>query len=278
MKSPQEKPALTLEDLLHLKRAERPPDEFWSEFDRDLRARQLAAIVEPRPWWAPLIRIGARFSRYQLPVGAAAILTVSFLTVREYRTTDIAPSYGSAQPALTVSQSEPVKSEPVVVARAESTAPAAIPVVTMPAEPVAVSPAPVQTVAADLMPRQATAVNPPRVEAAPTVVRPSVQAAHYLVNNLPASPVSDSALGGAFALPVRGASPRQAMREPLAQVTSPSETRLARLLATSLPAGAGVSEAALRSNDRVTRSLTEDRLYDTISRISARGAGVAVKF
>ena len=47
--------------------------------------KQLAAIVEPRPWWAPFIRISTRLARYQLPVGATAILALTFITVREYR-------------------------------------------------------------------------------------------------------------------------------------------------------------------------------------------------
>ena len=42
---------VSVEDLLRLKRAERPPDSFWADFDRQLRAKQLAALVEKRPWW-----------------------------------------------------------------------------------------------------------------------------------------------------------------------------------------------------------------------------------
>ena len=78
------KTTVTLEDLLRVKRAEQPPAEFWAEFERGLRTKQLAAIVEPRPWWAPLIRISSRVSRYQLPVGVTAILAITLLTVREY--------------------------------------------------------------------------------------------------------------------------------------------------------------------------------------------------
>ena len=50
----QEKRPITLEDILRLKRAERPPAEFWDSFDRQLRAKQLAALVEKRPWWRSL--------------------------------------------------------------------------------------------------------------------------------------------------------------------------------------------------------------------------------
>ena len=50
----EKKRAVTIEDLLHLKRTERPPAEFWTHFERDLRAKQLAALVEKRPWWRTL--------------------------------------------------------------------------------------------------------------------------------------------------------------------------------------------------------------------------------
>ena len=47
---------VTLEDILRLKRNERPPAEFWTQFDRELRAKQLAALVEKRPWWRTISR------------------------------------------------------------------------------------------------------------------------------------------------------------------------------------------------------------------------------
>ena len=78
-------PQVSLEQLLRLKRAERPAPEFWHQFERELRVKQLAAIVEPRPWWAPFIRISTKVARYQLPVGATAILALTFLTVQEYQ-------------------------------------------------------------------------------------------------------------------------------------------------------------------------------------------------
>lgn len=71
----------TLEELLRLKRAERPDEAFWRDFDRGLRQKQLAAIIEPRPWWLGLALLGRRFSALGLPVsaGAAALLAVVVL-------------------------------------------------------------------------------------------------------------------------------------------------------------------------------------------------------
>ena len=39
--NPESTRPIVIEDLLRLKRAERPPAEFWSTFDRELRAKQL---------------------------------------------------------------------------------------------------------------------------------------------------------------------------------------------------------------------------------------------
>ena len=80
----QEKRPITLEDILRLKRAERPPAEFWESFDRELRAKQLAALVEKRPWWRSLPRAFSLsgFTRFHLPVGATAVLAITFLATR----------------------------------------------------------------------------------------------------------------------------------------------------------------------------------------------------
>lgn len=86
---------VTLEALLRLKRAERPEPEFWQRFEHDLRAKQLAAIVEPRPWWVALrLPQAARMvARFQVPVGAAAVLALGFVVIREYR-----PASGVSSP------------------------------------------------------------------------------------------------------------------------------------------------------------------------------------
>ena len=76
-----------VEDLLRLKRNERPAPEFWTEFERTLRQRQLAALVEKRSWWHNLAGGYGRLFRVGLPLGAAAILAVTFLSSRtQFRT------------------------------------------------------------------------------------------------------------------------------------------------------------------------------------------------
>ena len=61
----------------------------------------------------------------------------------------------------------------------------------------------------------------------------------------------------------------------------PSDSRrTSRLLASALPvaqyASAGLTERV--SSDRINRTLTEDRLYDSISRFGVNGNQVAIKF
>ena len=81
---PQTPPPVTLEDLLRLKRSERPAPEFWAEFERTLRQKQLAALVEKKSWWHSVAAAYGRFGRVGLPLGAAAIVAVTFLSTRNH--------------------------------------------------------------------------------------------------------------------------------------------------------------------------------------------------
>lgn len=72
-------PRPTLEDLLRYKRAERPSPEFWAEFDRGLRQKQLAALMkQPKGWarWRPLVLHGARWAVPATAATAAALVVV----------------------------------------------------------------------------------------------------------------------------------------------------------------------------------------------------------
>lgn len=60
----------TLEELLRLKRAEEPDAEFWREFEHGMRHKQLAAIIEPKPWWLGLSRLVSKLPVATWPVGA----------------------------------------------------------------------------------------------------------------------------------------------------------------------------------------------------------------
>jgi len=100
-----QRPKVTIEDLIRLKRDERPAAEFWVSFDHELRQKQLTALLEKRAWWQELPQLLMR--RAYLPVGATAILAFTFVSVKYYGPTS-APALVSAP----VQQSQ-VAAEPV---------------------------------------------------------------------------------------------------------------------------------------------------------------------
>jgi hypothetical protein len=79
---------VTIEDLLHLKRAERPAPEFWANFEHELRQKQLTALMQKRPWWQEMPQLLAR--RAYLPLGATAILALTLVTVKYYTPLQVA--------------------------------------------------------------------------------------------------------------------------------------------------------------------------------------------
>lgn len=270
MKHDHPTPRVTVEDLLHLKRAERPDAEFWHEFEREMRVKQLAAIVEPRPWWAPFIRIGSRLARYQLPVGATAILALTFLTVREYRL-----------PEATDTQ---FISENVVAATAPTVA-------TLDEAPIStasvVSEAPTENLVVESERMIASAE--PISESVPSVVESQPEsvyspAAEAIAANLAAVEARTPELARLIARVsgvdeiINPRAPREVV-DPLARVKAPSSSnRTSRLLASALPANYSNGMNTRGSVSRVERGLTKDRVYDTISRIGVKADRLAISF
>lgn len=78
---------VTLEDLLRLKKLERPSVDFWSNFERELREKQLSALVEKRAWWHDLPQFFPR--RVYLPISAAAVFTFTLISVSHYNTVQL---------------------------------------------------------------------------------------------------------------------------------------------------------------------------------------------
>jgi hypothetical protein len=111
---------VTVEDLLRLKRAERPDAEFWSKFEVELRQKQLAALVERRPWWQSLPLLLNR--RVYLPVGATAVLTFTLVSLR-YAPTQVANVAPVEQASEAVVASQVAEPRRDMVASIESTQP-----------------------------------------------------------------------------------------------------------------------------------------------------------
>jgi hypothetical protein len=73
---PTDRPQISLEQLLKLKRSERPDPTFWEEFDRELHRRQLASVVATPTWRARFARSLLVGVRRAVPVTAAAAAAV----------------------------------------------------------------------------------------------------------------------------------------------------------------------------------------------------------
>lgn len=271
------KTAVTLEELIRVKRAEQPPPEFWAQFEREMRAKQLAAIIEPKPWWAPFIRVGAQVSRHQVPIGAAAVLLLSFVTIHEYRTTNFSPTFTSEIAAPSVDASAAAQLSTADVARLNDRL---APITPQPESVVApkIASQKTEAIAAAAVSVGAAAHSAPLVERVPSLSEPT-PSARYIAANLAAAQAADpTIMDDVFGSAVRAKDMREPVRDPLAQINTSGGSRRSRLLATALPAAANAGDIAIGTSDRVARHLTEERLYDTISRVGVRGDRVAIKF
>lgn len=85
---------INVEDLLRLKRAERPDAAFWSDFDRDLHQRMLQTLVKKDPWYVQVMRgLTGRIAQTSA-VGAAAAF-IALIAIRPAWVDE--PTPGSAQ-------------------------------------------------------------------------------------------------------------------------------------------------------------------------------------
>ncbi len=125
MSSPDPRPRVTVEDLLRLKRAERPSADFWPRFEAELRQKQLAALVQHRRWWEHLPQLFAR--RAYVPIGAAAALTITFISVREQAS--VAPDEVAAELRIARSEAPAVETPRASMVASVAAADVAAPVV-----------------------------------------------------------------------------------------------------------------------------------------------------
>jgi len=295
MKPDNDQPKVTLEQLLRVKRAEKPAPEFWAQFERELHAKQLAAIVEPRPWWAPFIRVGSRLARYQMPIGAAAVVALTFVSVSQY---DGATSH--------VSPPVPQGTERVAEPPSASLAAAAVPLHEGAPVPVR-NDAPSGGEPDSLLASDASAMRSRQLgagamlsdaslyeaDAAGELTSPSVAAqmvaANFEVVKSSEPQLVPLSLNRVSALELALSSPQSqseltsaAAREPLSQTGAEvSQRRASRLLASALPATATVVVAASAKVDsalRLDRSISEERLYDSMRRGRLSADRVPIKF
>lgn len=273
----------SLEDLLRLKRLERPDPQFWEQFERELRSKQLAALVARRPWWRSLPQFVTAFSRHRLALasGAAAVAAAGigyhvFLSSPSSASASLAVAYEAPIPAAASPAAMAVKKGPSVrrvavalavpahrAVRAQGMAPEApadptLPLITMPDELP-------EGLASDRFGSlgRAPAVNLAAAEAAMTEIGRDL-----------------SSQGQAF--DSRLVAARSQVSEPLAQLPSPAEERRQRLRdAEVFSAVAGTPVAATPASERLVSGLDE-RLAGSESRYNLTSErddiGLSIRF
>ncbi len=275
---------VSLEDLLRLKRAERPPVEFWNEFDRELRAKQLAALVEKRPWWRTLPDAFGSLSRYHLPLGATAILALTVLTVREYRTVDAEPAIDAVgnlaetvTPAMTPSNDLAV-SHFVTPTRQTTT------VATVDNENATDSTTLISASETTSSDQRSRMISESDATSRTAYARSdATPAARFIAANLALAQAAEPAiaqnlLGASRGFEARAMPARTPVVDPLSQMASPSDVRRSRLLNGAAVAVSMNTVVPTRTAEFHSRRLSDDQLYDTVSRFGARGNSVLVKF
>ena len=275
----ESKRPITVEDLLQLKRAERPSAEFWTGFERDLRAKQLAALVEKRAWWRTTPRIFAGFSRYHLPLGATAILALTFLSVRDYR---------AVTPEDSISPAQHVPSAPAVAALAPVAQVAADPLREFVVEAPAINAVDLASASNEAVGNSdsANSGRVPHSSALFDTVSDSAAfatpSARTITANFAAAQAADPDLARRFPGVIRGFESRMLPArapavEPLAQMTPPSESRRSRMTAFAMPAS---YNSVARGSEKIASKISDDQLYEslTASRFDARGDRFKVKF
>jgi hypothetical protein len=246
---------ITVEDLLRLKKAERPPDEFWAKFDAEIRAKQLSAIVSKRPWWAGLTRSFTIVRGLQLPMGAAAAVALTWAGVR----------YVGTHP-------EPVRTMETTVAQAPVATRAVATTVSAPAK----APVEVRELVAEVAVRHDSQASKPIVAStsshlvqAPAFASTEAATASPFADGIAVtladyrSTVPDIAKEATFGndreFEPSVAPSRQTVSDPLARM-DPAEERRSRLLAPALAAG----PRALASDWMKERASNNDRMYESM--------------
>jgi len=137
-------PRPTLDDLLRFKRAERPAPEFWAEFDRGLRQKQLAALMKRPQGWARFRPAFVRSLRWAVPATAAAavalvVIQIPLTTASRNNPVEVASRPLGAEKAALQATSAVSSTSAEVVAAAPSSSPVvALAPTVAPSAPVAV--------------------------------------------------------------------------------------------------------------------------------------------
>lgn len=283
---------VSIDDLLHLKRAERPAPEFWNEFDRQLRAKQLAALVEKRPWWHGLRESVLRVGRYHVAAGAAAALTVVVISNRE-KLFHEAPTSG-----VVATQEATQAPLPLVSASGGEVRIASSGVDQTNGEVLAVERVVISTPAGAVRESSSesrlglvTAARSESTDALSAVEAitgalseeaPASPSARFIAANFAAAQAADSAPVTVFAsaqgfesraMPARGGM----VIDPLQNVALPGEARRSPRFLAAMVSFQGDSNAG-RATEKVANRISQEELYEQVRRFGTRQGGFNMKF
>lgn len=260
MQNPESNPKVSLEELLRLKRAERPSQEFWQNFEREMRQKQLTALVKKRHWWHDMPMLLGR--RVYLPAGAAAAVAFSLVSLRFLSPQPVAEIENTA-PLVAVVEPEMEELPVTVVAglptreeasyRAES-------------RMVSIEPAPVRSQVSD--------ENPVVVASSEMTTPSSRSIAANLARLAQSEPeLVNSVMGSRLSSPARTLAIASVQSE--IEADSGQRYRLIARYADRALSPQPVAPASVR--ERIARRLGDD-LVDDISRIGVKGSRVSLKF
>lgn len=292
--NPESKRPIQVEDLLRLKRAERPPAEFWTEFDRQLRAKQLAALVAKRPWWHRVPTVFSGFGRFALPVGATAALALTFVALRETPPPSVAS--GEAVPAADLAGSAASRGVVVAATAVEadlrSTREHAVAAsgqairgesaTTTNASPQAATML-VALASEATLPGELSGMIPllgTSGAESDSLVSDFASSTRFASDSSSASSTLDSMVGrglleSAVGFASRSLAARPAV-EPLQQITPPGGRIRSKMLTAMVSMHA--TETPARAHERVSSRIDEERLSDQIQRLGARGDRLIWRF
>ncbi|MDO8539537.1 MAG: hypothetical protein Q7S40_03790 [Opitutaceae bacterium] len=230
--------------------------------------------MQKRPWWRDLPPVFAGLRRYHVPLGAAAVLALTVVAVRNYVVMPVpaTPAPGTGLAVTSRTETQPISEIAIESSRTEASSNVAPLAVVAAVE----TDAPVENSSAmgfsSVIPLIAGTLG-----ASPAAVE-STPLARSMAANLAAVETAGTRmlLGRVDTFEARLDGNRSNTIEPLQQMTSPAEVRLARYRSPLVATISG--EPNDRTGERIARRISDDRLYDQISRIGARGDRVQVRF
>ena len=268
MKPDHRRRPVAVEDLLRLKRAEKPNPEFWTDWEQRFKERRRQVEAEPRVWWKEALpQLGIAVARWHVPLGAAAVVALTFFAVREYNPTEhMVGSTGGG----TVVTSAPLAGEKTKIGSADVLGELRRPAAS----------APTMVASAELRPgdiSSALAGMPADDRLSPTerAIAANLAAVQALEPEL-----AHSWRGRSLVPPAVTTGANALNEEPLANVAVARDFKRGRMLGYGFqPATASEFPAYSRQQERMISRLNENQLYEAkLPSVGARGDRLSVRF